>query len=85
MDDEKEWTPSIFANKVILQFVQHALAEGTTLEPKDYLVIRAAFRSVGGSWSRLADGDMVMLELLQKLIVAWGKMPGRKHDDEILV
>lgn len=85
MDDEQEWTPSIFANKVILQFVQHVLAEGTTIEPKDYLVIRSAFRSVGGSWSRLADGDLVMLEILQKLITAWGKMSGRSSEDEILV
>jgi hypothetical protein len=83
--DEQEWTPQVFANKVILQFVQHLMAGGMVVEPEDYLVIRTVFRSVGGSWSRLADGDVVMLELLQKIISAWGNMPDRKLEDETLV
>ena len=83
--DDAVWTPKIFANKVILQFVQHILAEDMVVEPEDYLVLRLVFKWCGGSWSSLADGDVVMLELIQKIISAWGKMPERKKDSDTVV
>jgi hypothetical protein len=83
--DEAVWTPTVFANKVILQFVQHILAEDMVIEYPDYMVIRLVFRQAGGSWSALAAGDIVMLELLQKIISAWGKMPDRKHESDSVI
>ncbi len=83
--DDSTWTPSVFANKVILQFIQHILSEDMMVEPQDYLVIRTVYRGCKGSWDRLADGDIVMLELLQKIISAWGNMPGRKHNSDVLI
>lgn len=83
--DDAVWTPSIFANKVILQFVQHILAEDMVVEPEDYLVIRLVFRWCGGSWAALADGDVVMLELIQKIVSAWGKLPERKKESDTVV
>jgi hypothetical protein len=83
--DEAVWTPRIFANKVIMQFVQHILADDMIVEPDDFMTIRLVFKWAGGSWDALANGDVVMLELLQKIIGAWGKMPGRKKDSDTLV
>lgn len=83
--DDAVWTPQVFANKVILQFVQHILAEDMVVEPEDYLILRLVFRWAGGSWDELANGNVVMLELLQKIISAWGKMPGRQHEGDRLV
>lgn len=83
--DDVVWAPKVFANKVILQFVQHILAEDMVVEPEDYLILRLVFRWAGGSWDELANGNVVMLELLQKIISAWGKMPGRQHEGDRLV
>jgi hypothetical protein len=83
--DDTSWTPSVFANKVILQFVHHILAEDMVVEPDDYMAIRIVFRKVGGSWDELANGSIVMLELLQKIIAAWGKMPERQHESDRLI
>ncbi len=83
--DDAVWAPRIFANKVILQFVQHVLGEDVVVEHDDYMVVRLVFRWAGGSWDALANGDVVMLELLQKIIGAWGKMPGRKHESDTVI
>jgi hypothetical protein len=83
--DDVAWAPKVFANKVILQFVQHILGEDLVVEPEDYLVIRLVFRWCSGSWDELANGNVTMLELLQKIITGWGKMPGRKHEGDTLV
>ncbi len=83
--DDVAWTPLLFANKVILQFVQHVLGDDLVIEQEDYLVIRLVFRWCGGSWAALADGDVVMLELIQKIISAWGKMPERKNESDTVI
>lgn len=83
--DDIAWSPRIFANKVILQFVQHILAEDMVVEPDDFMVIRLVFKQAGGSWDELANGSVVMLELLQKIISAWGQMPGRTHESDTMV
>ncbi len=83
--DDAVWAPKIFANKVILQFVQHILAEDMVVEADDYMALRLVFKWCGGSWDALANGDVAMLELLQKIISAWGKMPERKHDSDTVI
>jgi hypothetical protein len=83
--DDIPWSPKVFANKVILQFVQHILAEDMVIEPDDYMAIRLVFRQAKGSWDELANGSLVMVELLQKIISAWGQMPGRKHEGDTVI
>jgi hypothetical protein len=83
--DDAVWAPKVFANKVIFMFVQHVLAEDMVVEQKDYQTIRLVFRWAGGSWDALANGDVAMLELLQKIITAWGKMPERKHESDQVI
>lgn len=83
--DECNSTPQVFANKVIKQFVQHILADDMVIEPEDYMVIRTVYRWAGGTWDKLGDGDVVMLNLLQKIIGAWGQMPERVKDSDRVI
>jgi len=77
--------PKVFANKVIQQLVQHLLAEDMTIEPKSYALIRSVFRKCHGSWEQLGAGDVWHIELLKKVVTAWGKTPGRVKESERLV
>ena len=45
--DDLAWSPKIFANKVILMFVQHILSEDMVIEPDDFMVIRIVFKKCG--------------------------------------
>jgi hypothetical protein len=74
--------PKLLANKVIKQFVQHLLGEDMVIDPADFMAIRTVFRWAGGSWESLANGDVLMLELLQKIISAWGKMDERVSESD---
>jgi hypothetical protein len=84
MDDSPS-PPKVFGNHVIKQIVQHMLAEDMLLNFDDYQVIRVVFRTLGGSWSQLAQGDIVHLELLKKVVTAWGQMPGREKESDRLI
>lgn len=77
--------PRIFANRVIRQLIDHSFGEDLIAEPDDFLTIRTAFRSSGGSWRRIGDGDTAHLDKLKNVVTAWGQMPGRKkHSDRIV-
>ncbi len=83
--DERTPHPRQFANHVIQLFVVHMLAEDMVIELDDYMAIRTAFRTCGGSWGEISLGNIVHLELLKKIVTAWGNMPGRKKDsDEVI-
>jgi hypothetical protein len=84
MDDSPS-PPKVFGNHVIKQIVQHMLAEDMLLNFDDYQVIRVVFRTLGGSWSQLAQGNIVHLELLKKVVTAWGQMPGREKESDRLI
>ena len=73
-----EDSPRLFGNHVISQLVGHMMGEDMLVESQDLLSLRTAFRSSGGSWLALGDGDITQMDLLKKLIGAWGKMPGRR-------
>ncbi len=80
--DETTDHPKLMANRVIQQMVDHMLADAPRLEGKDFLVVRTVFRSAGGEWARVADGDTKHLGLLKKVVTAWGtsKGPAKQKD-----
>lgn len=84
MDDEKR-PPLEFANRVIRQMVDHLFAEALIIQPEDFTALRVVFRHCGGSWFRVLHGSVVDLNLLLKIVAAWGKMPDRKHEPEEVV
>jgi hypothetical protein len=43
------------------------------------------FRRLGGSWMAISQGDTRQLDVLQRVVIAWGQMPGRKSKEERLV
>ena len=72
-DEEKP--PLEFANQVIALFAENLLGK-SGLKPKDYTVIRVAFRKVGGSWFELCHGNVGQINLLTQTIRAWGGQQG---------
>ncbi len=83
--DDFEAPPRIFGNHVIKQLVQHLLAPGIIVDFDDFQVIRVVFRALGGSWGQLANGDIVQLELLKKIVSAWGQMPDRQMESDRII
>lgn len=83
MDDAPK-PPLVFANRVIRQFVDHLVGEDIITTKTDYTVMRLVFRWCGGSWEMINHGDIVHNRLLATIISAWGGMPGRKHEVELV-
>lgn len=75
MDDTIE-QPKLMANKVIQQLVDHMLAGVPPLEGKDFMVIRTVFRSAGGAWASIANGDTKHFGLLKDIVTAWANQRG---------
>jgi len=76
MDQEQK--PSVLANKVILQLIQHGVSEKLMPSWEDFASIRVVFRQIGGSWAALLDGDHTQLARLRMVVMAWGQLPMRK-------
>jgi len=76
--DQEPKQPSVLANKVILQLIQHSVSEELSPSWEDFASIRVVFRRCGGSWADLLNGDHRQLELLRQIVVAWGQLPIRK-------
>jgi hypothetical protein len=76
MDQEQK--PSILANKVVLQLIQHAISDQLMPSWEDFASIRVVFRQCGGSWAALLNGDHQQLEKLRNIVMAWGQMPMRQ-------
>lgn len=84
MDDAPK-PPIYFANHVIQQCVGHLFGDELVVELKDYMALRLVFRKLGGSWEQFQLGDIKQIELLKKVVTAWGQMPDRKkQDDEVI-
>ena len=82
--DEPYNPPLGHANRIIQRFVDNSESNFVIL-PKDYLVIRAKFRQLGGSWEALSLGDPQQTQLLYQVVKAWGQVPGRvKREDRLL-
>jgi len=77
--------PKVFANRLIRQIVDHSFGADLVIEPKDYLTMRTAFRSLKGSWDRVSLGDPAQLDLLKQVVTQWGQMPNHKKKSEDFV
>lgn len=84
MDDLKP-PPKVFANHVIRQMVDHMFGETLVTEKADFMVIRTAFRSLGGAWGAISLGSLPHLELLKQVVTTWGQTPGRKNTTQEVV
>lgn len=85
MYDESPKPPVLFANHVIVQFVEHMVGGDILVEPKDFMAIRLVFRRLGGSWEKLFHGDMPHLERLKKVVTTWAQMPNRRKKSDMVV
>jgi hypothetical protein len=72
--------PKLSANRVIHQLVQHTVSENLTPSAMDYMVMRIAFRKIGGSWEALFAGDQKQMNLLKFVVGSWGQMPSQVQD-----
>ena len=83
--DEIKQPPKVFANHVIRQMVDHMFGEDLVTEKVDYMVIRTAFRSLGGVWDQISLGNLQHLETLKQVVTTWGQSPGRKNKSQEII
>lgn len=83
--NDKPTPPHVFANRVLKQVIEHALGEDIVIEYDDYHALRVAFRSCDGNWGAIIAGDIKQIELLSKIVIAWGQMPGRKRTGDRVI
>lgn len=74
--------PRQLANRIIRQFVDHLFGEDMEVRRNDFMAIRTVFRQMGGSWQSIDDGSKDAIGILEKVVVAWGKLPGRTLKSE---
>lgn len=83
--NDKPVPPHVFANNVLKQMIEHSFGDELVIEYADYQAMRVAFRSIGGLWTEIGDGNIVHMTLLAKVVTAWGQMPDRKlTSDEVI-
>ena len=70
--------PAQLANRVIRQLIDHLFGEDMITLKDDFMGIRVVYRQLGGTWVQLTDGNNDSIDLLEKIVIAWGKAPGRK-------
>ena len=83
MDDSPK-IPLVFANRAIRQFANNQLGAEIMILPDDYMAMRLVFRKCRGSWERVSNGDVVHVNLLAKVVVAWGRTRRRKRKIEVV-
>lgn len=84
MNDSKA-TPKIFANRMIRLLVDHSLGEDTIMGADDYMVIRVAFRNMGGTWEAISLGHPDAINMLKQVVQAWSKDPKQKNKVEVFI
>jgi hypothetical protein len=83
--NDKPAPPHIFANHVLKQMIEHAFGDDLVIDYDDYQALRVAFRSMGGLWTEIGNGNIVHLTLLAKVVSAWGQMPEREHTTDQVI
>ena len=83
--DEVQDIPKVFANRVIRQMVDHMFGEDLVTEKTDFMVMRTAFRSLGGQWGQISLGSLPHLEVLKQIVTTWGQAPDRKNTGQEIV
>jgi len=74
--------PKQLANKIVRQIVDHIFTDDYMTDVNDYMAIRLAFQKLGGSWEKIVNGDQAMADILLKVVMAWGSLPGRRKKSE---
>lgn len=82
--DPENRPPLVFSHRVIRQLVDHLLGEDFLTEEEDFKSIRMVFRDRGGSWEKFLNGDLQQNKLLQDVVSAWAKIPGREKKQETI-
>jgi hypothetical protein len=77
--------PTLLANKIIKQMVEHLFSDGVPLTFEDYTAIRTVFRRLGGSWAAVDQGDFQQIEKLSRIVTAWGLMPEHRDQKEKVI
>lgn len=72
--------PLVFANRVIRMLVDHLHGPDMMMTKEDYSQIRVTFRSKGGSWEPVWQGDTEQLDTLKAIVNVWAKMPERQRE-----
>ncbi len=72
--------PLVFANRVVRMLVDHLYGSDMIMTKEDYAQIRVTFRSKGGVWESVWQGDVKQLNLLKSLVNVWAKMPDRQRE-----
>jgi hypothetical protein len=70
--DDPEKEPLLFANRAIQHYAK-AFLDDVELTPRDCTKIRVMFRSLGGSWFEIAQGDSAMVGKLSQVVKSWGQ------------
>lgn len=83
MDDTTDY-PKILANRVIQQMVDHMFADAPPMTTKDFMVVRTVFRSAGGGWQGLTNGDTKELDLLKSIVTSWGQLRGPSPEKDFV-
>lgn len=84
MDDSKD-TPKVFANRMIRMLVDNSLGSDTNIPPNDYLVMRVAFRNMGGTWEQISQGNHEHLAKLKQVINTWTQQHQKKPENQRLI
>lgn len=83
MDDSTK-TPLVFANRAIRLFANNQLGDEVMILPDDYMAMRVVFRKCQGSWEGISSGDVVMTNLLARIVTAWGKNQSKRRKIEVV-
>jgi len=70
--------PSQLANRIVRQFIDHLFGDDMISNREDFLAIRTVYRQMGGTWQAIDSGSKEAIAILEKIVIAWGQMPGRK-------
>lgn len=83
MDERSKKPPLHFADRVIRRFVDNQLGDDAMVLPADYMRIRVVFRRCQGSWEQVAQGNVVHIHLLSKIVAAWGRLKEKHRKVEV--
>lgn len=77
--------PKIFANRMIRMIVDHSFGDDMDIAPNEYMVIRVAFRKMGGEWEEISLGNPEHLAKLKQVVSTWGQQQQAKPGQQEMV
>jgi DNA topoisomerase IB len=73
--------PLAFSDRLIRMLLDHMGSE-TLVKEDDFLAMRTLFRTLGGSWELLYQGDPDQHGILRNVVTAWAQAPERSKSTE---